>query len=177
MGKKTIRIEAPLDKAQVEKLKAGDEVLLSGTIFTARDQAHKKFVETIKKKGALPFEMRGAVIYYCGPTRTPQGRIIGSCGPTTSSRMDVFTPGLLIKGLTGIIGKGKRSPEVVKALKKHGGVYFLAYAGCGALISRYIKESRIIAYKELGPEAVRRLKVKDLPLIVAVDTRGNSIYG
>jgi fumarate hydratase subunit beta len=171
------KIKTPLDENELKQLKAGDEVLLSGTIFTARDQAHKKLVETIKKKGNLPFEMRGAVIYYCGPTRTPQGRIIGSCGPTTSARMDVFTPVLLTKGLQGIIGKGRRSPEVVKALKKHGGVYFLAYAGCGALISRYIKEARVIAYKELGPEAVRRLAVKDLPLIVAVDARGNSIYG
>ncbi|MDD2702523.1 MAG: FumA C-terminus/TtdB family hydratase beta subunit [Candidatus Omnitrophica bacterium] len=173
----TIKISVPLDTAQIKRLKAGDEVLLSGTIYTARDQAHKKLVEIIRSKKRLPFEMRGAVVYYCGPTRTPRGRVIGSCGPTTASRMDAFTPALLIRGLKGIIGKGRRSLSVVKALKEQGGVYFLAYAGCGALITRYVKKARVIAFKELGPEAVRSLEVEDFPLIVAVDARGNSIYG
>ncbi len=172
-----IRITAPLDRTQIKKLKAGDEVLLSGVVYTARDQAHKKLAEAVKKKNKPPFDLRGAMLYYCGPTRTPAGRIIGSCGPTTSSRMDVFTPLLLTRGVTGIIGKGRRSPEVIKALKARGGVYFLAYAGCGALMTRYIKKARVIAYRELGPEAVRRLEVEDFPLIVAVDARGDSIYG
>ena len=172
-----IRITAPLDRTQIKKLKAGDEVLLSGVVYTARDQANKKLAEAVKKKNKPPFDLRGAMLYYCGPTRTPAGRIIGSCGPTTSSRMDVFTPLLLTRGVTGIIGKGRRSPEVIKALKARGGVYFLAYAGCGALMTRYIKKARVIAYRELGPEAVRRLEVEDFPLIVAVDARGDSIYG
>jgi fumarate hydratase subunit beta len=172
-----INISTPLDRSQIRKLKAGDEVLLSGVIYTARDQAHKKLAAAIRKKEKLPFDLRGAVVYYCGPTRTPRGRVIGSCGPTTSSRMDIFTPGLLSAGLKGIIGKGKRSSEVKNALKKCGGVYFLAYAGCGALISTYVKQARVIACKELGPEAIRRLEVKDFPLIVGIDARGKSIYG
>lgn len=166
------RIKTPLDKIQVKGLKPADEVLLSGVIYTARDQAHKRLTSSKKP----PFDLRGAVIYYCGPTKTPKGKIIGSCGPTTSSRMDAFTPALLKKGLSGMIGKGKRSKEVVAAMKKYKAVYFLAYAGCGALMTRYIKKAATVAYKDLGPEAVMRLEVKDLPLIVGCDAKGKDIY-
>ena len=172
-----IRITTPLQEKEIRKLKAGDEVLLSGTVYTARDQAHKRLTEIISRKQNLPFDIKGTIIYYCGPTKAPKGKIIGSCGPTTSSRMDAFTPVLLSKGLKGIIGKGRRAPEVVKAIKKYGCVYFLAYAGCGALIAQYIKKARIAAYEDLGPEAIYRLEVKDFPLIVVVDSKGNNLYG
>jgi fumarate hydratase subunit beta len=124
----------------------------------------------------LPFDLKGQIIYYCGPTPPPKGKIIGSCGPTTSSRMDDFTPALLEAGLKGMIGKGSRSPRVIRAIKKHRAVYFLAYAGCGALLSKYIKGKKLVAYPELGPEAIYRLEVKDFPLIVAVDSKGRNIY-
>jgi fumarate hydratase subunit beta len=133
-------------------------------------------VEAIKKGKRLPFDLKGEVIYYCGPTNTPKGRIIGSCGPTTSSRMDEFTPLLLKKGLKAMIGKGGRSKEVVKAAKRNGAVYFLAPAGCGALLAKKVKEAKIIAYKELGPEAIRKIKVENFPLIVGIDCRGRDIY-
>ena len=133
------RIKTPLSEAQISKLKAGDEVLLSGEIYTARDQAHRRLVETIKLGDRLPMNLEGAVIYYCGPTKTPRGKIIGSCGPTTSSRMDEFTPALLGEGLKGIIGKGGRSKEVRGCIKKYKAVYFLTYAGCGALLAQYVK--------------------------------------
>ncbi|MCX5696980.1 MAG: FumA C-terminus/TtdB family hydratase beta subunit [Candidatus Omnitrophica bacterium] len=171
------RIVTPLNKGQIKQLNSGDEVLLSGVIYTARDQAHKRLDETIKRGRKLPIDLKGAVIYYCGPTRTPKGKVIGSCGPTTSSRMDAFTPALLKKvGLKAMIGKGARSKDVVRAIKKHKAVYFLAYAGCGALIAGYIKKAKTILYKDLGAEAIHRLEVKDLPLIVAIDSRGRDIY-
>ena len=151
--------------------------MLSGFIYTARDQAHKRFIEAVKRGVRLPFELKGEVIYYCGPTNTPKGKTIGSCGPTTSSRMDKFTPALLKKGLTAMIGKGSRSKEIVKAVKKYGAVYFLAPAGCGALLAGKVRSAKIIAYKDLGPEAVRKLEVKDFPLIVAIDCKGRSVYG
>ncbi|MDO8489362.1 MAG: FumA C-terminus/TtdB family hydratase beta subunit [Candidatus Omnitrophota bacterium] len=157
-------------------LKAGQQICFSGTIYTARDQAHKRMVESIKKGRRLPFELKEAIIYYCGPTRTPKSKIIGSCGPTTSSRMDEFTPLLLAKGLSAMIGKGKRSQEVRGAIKKYKGVYFVTYAGCGALLSKYVKKAKIIAYRDLGPEAILKLEVKDFPLIVAIDANGRSIY-
>lgn len=160
---------------KLNTLKAGQQIFFSGTIYTARDQAHKKMVETIKAGKRLPFELKGAIIYYCGPTQTPKGKIIGSCGPTTSSRMDEFTPLLLAKGLSGMIGKGSRSKEVREAIKKHQGVYFLTYAGCGALLSKYVRSAKTIAYRELGPEAILKLEVKDFPLIVAIDALGRSI--
>ncbi len=172
------KITLPIDKEKITDLKIGDEVLLSGTIYTARDQAHKRLDEAIKKGKKLPIDLKGAVIYYCGPARTPKGKIIGSCGPTTSSRMDAFTPALLKKaGLKAMIGKGARSEDVVRAIKKYKAVYFLAYAGCGALITKYIKKAKVAAYKDLGTEAIHRLEVKDLPLIVAIDYRGKNIYG
>ena len=140
------RIKTPLEKRQISKLRAGEKILLTGVIYTARDQAHKKLVEVIKKKKKLPIDLKGQVIYYCAPTLTPQGKIVGSCGPTTSSRMDGFTPPLLRLGLSGMIGKGRRSAEVVKVIKKYGAIYFLTYAGCGALLSGYVKKKKLIVY-------------------------------
>ena len=170
------RIDIPLRDNQVKSLKAGDEVLLSGIIYTARDQAHKRMVEAIKKGQKLPIDLKGAIIYYCGPTKTPKGKAIGSCGPTTSSRMDEFAPTLLKAGLKGMIGKGGRSKEVVAAIKKYRAMYFLTYAGCGALLSKYVKRARPIAYQDLGPEAIYKLEVKDFPLIVGIDCKGCNIY-
>ena len=158
-------------------LKAGDEILYTGKLYTARDQAHKRLVEEIKRGKKLPHDLRGQIIYYCGPTFTPKGRVIGSCGPTTSSRMDEFTPLLLKAGLKGMLGKGIRSEDVMKAIKKYKAVYFLAYSGCGALLTRYVSKKRLVAYADLGPEAIYELEVKDFPLIVAIDSKGRSIYG
>jgi fumarate hydratase subunit beta len=162
--------------AAVNELKAGDEILFSGIMYTARDQAHKRLVETLKRGKRLPFDLKGAVIYYCGPTRAPKGRVIGACGPTTSSRMDAFAPALLKAGLFGMVGKGERSSDVRRAIKKYKGTYFLAPAGCGALLSRFVISRTLVAYGDLGPEAVYKLKVKDFPLIVAIDSKGRSIY-
>ncbi len=161
---------------KIQNLKAGDTFFLSGIIYTARDQAHKRLVEAIKKGRRLPFDLKGRIIYYCGPTGTPKGKIIGSSGPTTSCRMDEFTPLLLKAGLKGMIGKGRRSKIVRQAIKKYKAVYFLAYAGCGALLSKYIKKVTPVAYKDLGPEAILKFEVKDFPLIVGIDSRGRSIY-
>lgn len=149
----------------------------SGVIYTARDQAHKRLIEAIKKHQRLPFNLKGAVIYYCGPTATPRGKVIGSCGPTTASRMDEFTPALLRAGLKGMIGKGRRAPEVRAAIKKYGGVYFLTYAGCAALLAQYIKSKKLIAYPDLGAEAIYRIEVENFPLIMAIDAKGRDIYG
>ncbi|MDD3988373.1 MAG: FumA C-terminus/TtdB family hydratase beta subunit [Candidatus Omnitrophica bacterium] len=158
-------------------LSAGDNILFSGIIYTARDQAHKRLAQDIGKGKKLPFDIFGSVIYYCGPTRACRGKVIGSCGPTTSSRMDEFTPLLLKKGLKAMIGKGRRSREVVAAIKKHKAVYLLAPAGCGALVSKCVKQAKPIAYPDLGPEQILRLEVENLPLIVAIDRMGRSIYG
>jgi len=162
------KIYTPLTKEVLKNLKAGKQVLLSGYIYTARDQAHKRIVELISKKKRLPLDLRNQIIYYCGPTKTPKGKVIGSCGPTTSSRMDKFTPMLLRAGLKGMIGKGNRSKEVTKVIKKHKAVYFLAPAGCGALLAKKVESVKVVAFSELGPEAIRKLKVIDFPLIVAV---------
>ena len=170
------KISVPLDKKEIDNLKIGEEVLLSGTIYTARDQAHKRMAEAIKKGKRLPVDLKGQIIYYCGPTKTPKGKVIGSCGPTTSSRMDEFTPQLLKLGLKGMIGKGRRSKEVITAIKKYKAVYFLTYAGCGALLSRYVKKAKPVAYQELGPEAIYKLEVEDFPVIVGIDSEGRSIY-
>lgn len=185
------RIFTPLVEKIVRELKIGDRVLLNGIIYTARDRVHQKIVESLKfppkvdspqakkvrsSKPKLPFDLRGAVIYYCGPTPARPGQIIGSAGPTTSSRMDIYTPILLKYGLKGTIGKGKRSKEVVKALKKYKAVYFVAVGGAGALLSKRIKKAEIIAYPELGPEAIYRLEVKDFPVIVANDIYGNDLF-
>ena len=176
LNKKNIKLLTPLDRKMIRSLKAGDEVFLTGVIFTARDQAHKRLAALIRKGKKLPFDLRGEVIYYCGPTKTPRGKVIGSCGPTTASRMDDFTPLLLRAGLKGMIGKGSRSPEVIKAIKKCQAVYFSAYAGCGALLTKYVKKAEPVAYKELGPEAIYKLAVVGFPLIVAIDSKGNNIY-
>ena len=166
------KIYSPLGVEQIQSLKVGDEVLLTGVIYTARDQAHKRLIAAKKS----PLDLKGQVIYYCGPTNTPKGKVIGSCGPTSSSRMDGYTADLLRKGLSAMIGKGRRSKEVVAAIKKHRAVYFLAYAGCGALVSKYVRKVMPVAYRDLGPEAIARLEVKDLPLIVAIDSKGKDIY-
>jgi fumarate hydratase subunit beta len=151
--------------------------LLSGPILTARDQAHWRLAEALKKGARLPASLKGQVIYYCGPTGTPPGRVIGSCGPTTASRMDAFAPLLMKAGLVAMIGKGDRSLEVVEAARRYGAVYFLAYAGCGALISRFVTSKRTVAYRDLGPEAIYALTLRDMPLIVGIDTQGKNIYG
>ena len=170
------KINTPLQNKQIKKLKSGDKVLLSGIIYTARDQAHRILISAIKQKKRLPFDLGGQVIYYCGPNPAPKSRIIGSCGPTTSSRMDEFSPTLLKLGLSAMIGKGRRSTEVIAAIKKYRAVYFLTYAGCGALLSQYVKENKLIAYQDLGPEAIYKLRVKDFPVIVGIDSYGNDIY-
>ena len=170
------KIFFPFKGKNINNLKAGERILFRGIIYTARDQAHKRLAEALKNKKKLPFDLKGSVIYYCGPAKTPKGKIIGSCGPTTSSRMDNFTPILLKSGLKGMIGKGSRSKEVVAAIKKYKAVYFLTYAGCGALLSKFVKKVTPIAYKDLGPEAILKLEVRDFPLIVGVDSRGKSVY-
>lgn len=171
-----IRITTPLTKDALKSLKAGDEVLLSGIILTARDAAHKRLAEMIAKLRHIPLNLKGAVIYYAGPTPARPGRAIGSCGPTTSSRMDEFTPALIGLGLSGMIGKGDRSPEVKKAMKKHGCVYFLATGGIGALLATKVRSARIILFHDLGPEAVHKLEVRDFPLTVGIDSKGKDLY-
>ena len=170
------KINTPLAKEEIKKLKAGQQVLLSGIIYTARDQAHKRLVEAINENKKTPVDLKGQVIYYCGPAPTPKGKVIGSSGPTTSSRMDEFTPALLKKGVLAMIGKGRRSRQVIQAIKKYKAIYFLTYAGCGALLSKYVKKNEPVAYQDLGPEAIYKLEVRDFPLIVGIDTRGNDIY-
>ena len=161
-------------KQKALELRAGDTVLLSGTVYTARDAAHARLCKMIDAGEPLPFALDGAVIYYAGPTPAREGAVIGSCGPTTSSRMDKFTPTLIENGLLGMIGKGKRSPDVVKAMKSRGAVYFCAIGGAGALAAKCIKKAEVIAFDELGCEAVRKLEVEDFPLIVGIDADGNS---
>jgi len=161
---------------KMRNLRAGDKILYTGKLYTARDQAHKRLVDAIKKDKKLPIDLKSAVIYYCGPTNTPKDKVIGSCGPTTSSRMDSFTPLLLKNGLKAMIGKGGRSKDVIAALKKYRAVYFLTYAGCGALLANYVKNKKLICYPDLGPEAIYELTVKDFPLIVGIDSKGRSIY-
>ena len=158
------------------KLKYGDKVLLSGTVFTARDAAHKRIAEMIKEGKTLPFEIKGAVIYYAGPTPTPDNLAIGSCGPTTSCRMDSFTPSLLDMGLTATIGKGERSQSVIDAIVKNKSVYFCALGGAGALAARHITECDVIAFEDLGCESVKKLKFDKFPLIVGIDSSGGSIF-
>jgi fumarate hydratase subunit beta len=170
------RSQLPLSSSNISALKAGDMVLLSGVVYTARDAAHKRLAELIRKGKKLPIPVRGQALYYTGPTPAPKGRAIGSCGPTTSSRMDEFTPILLKAGLKAMIGKGNRSAEVAKAIRKYKAVYFLALAGCGALLSRYVKKAEVIAYKDLGTEAIRRLEIRDFPVIVGVDSKGTNIF-
>ena len=170
------RLTTPLSDEDVTKLKAGDIVYLSGTLYTARDAAHKRLVDLILNGEELPFDLKGAVIYYVGPTPPKPGEPIGSAGPTTSYRMDPYAPILIEHGLKGMIGKGKRNQAVRDACKKHKAVYFGAVGGAAALIAKAIKKAEIIAYPELGPEAVRRIEVEDFPVVVVNDTYGNDLY-
>ena len=171
-----IHITTPLTDEIISNLKSGDEVLISGTIYTARDAAHKKLVDSINSGENLPFDIKNTIIYYVGPSPKKPGDVIGSAGPTTSYRMDAYTPTLLDLGLKGMIGKGSRNKNVVESIKKNHAVYFAAIGGAGALISSTIKSSEVIAYEELGPEAVHKLTVENFPAIVVLDSAGNDLY-
>ena len=170
------RIKVPLDRETAKHLKAGDYVYLTGTIYTARDAAHKRMYEALEQGKSLPIEMEGNVIYYMGPSPAREGRPIGSAGPTTASRMDKYAPSLLDLGLVGMIGKGKRSETVREAIIRNGAVYFAAVGGAGALLAGSIKASEVIAYDDLGTEAIRRLEVEDFPVIVVIDSEGQNLY-
>ena len=170
------RIHAPLLAQELETLRAGDSVLLSGTIYTGRDAAHKRLCAQVEKGESLPFDPRNQVIYYAGPCPAKPGDAIGSCGPTTSYRMDAYAPTLCDLGLIGMIGKGQRSPAVIDAIRRNGGVYFAATGGAGALIAGSVKSAKVIAFEDLGTEAIRELQVEDLPLIVAIDAAGGNLY-
>jgi fumarate hydratase subunit beta len=170
------RVQAPLSAEVAARLRAGDAVAISGTIYVARDAAHKRLVEALERGEALPFDPAGAVIYYMGPAPAKPGQVIGSAGPTTSYRMDPYTPTMLAQGVKGLIGKGSRSAAVKAALREHGAVYFAAVGGAAALIARSIKSSEIIAFPDLGAEAVLRLEVEDFPAIVVNDSVGGDLY-
>ncbi len=170
------RITVPFDKEISQELQAGDYVYLTGGIYTARDAAHKRMQEALDAGKELPFDIKDQVIYYLGPTPAREGKAIGSAGPTTSSRMDKYTPALLELGMAGMIGKGKRSLDVKESLKENKAVYFAAVGGAGALLSKCIKKSEVIAYEDLGTEAIRRLEVENLPVIVVMDSHGNDQY-
>ncbi len=169
-------INVPFDKEIVKTLKSGDMIYLSGIIYTARDAAHQRMDQTIKLKQKLPIEVKNNVIYYMGPSPAREGKIIGSAGPTTASRMDKYTPMLLDMGMVGMIGKGKRSDEVKQSIMKNKAVYFAAIGGAGALLSKCIIESKIVAYGDLGTEAIRKLRVENFPVIVVIDSEGNDLY-
>lgn len=171
-----IQLTAPLADADVAKLRAGQRVLISGVVYTARDAAHKRMVEALERGGDLPFDIRGQVIYYVGPTPTPPGRIIGAAGPTTAGRMDRYTPALLARGLKGMIGKGPRSAEVRAALQQYRAAYFGGIGGAGALLAQRIVAVELVAYEDLGTEAIRRLDVRDFPAIVINDCYGGDAY-
>ena len=172
----TVKITTPLTREAVRELKAGDSCLISGEIYTARDAAHKRLCELVEAGKELPMDVKDSIIYFVGPTPAKPGQAIGSAGPTTSYRMDAYSPTMIQQGLTGMIGKGKRGPEVISAMKEHGAVYFGAIGGCGALLSKCIKKAEIIAYEDLGAEAIRRLEVEDFPAIVIIDSEGNNLY-
>ena len=172
----SISLTTPLSREQARTLKAGDSCLLSGVIYTARDAAHKRLCDLAAQGKELPLDLKDAVIYFVGPTPARPGEAIGSAGPTTSYRMDAYSPTLIALGQTGMIGKGKRGPEVIDAMKTHGAVYFGAIGGCGALLSQCIKKAEIIAYEDLGAEAIRRLEVENFPVVVVIDSQGNNLY-
>lgn len=172
----SISIKTPLTQEMVKTLKAGDSCLISGVIYTARDAAHKRLCELVKEGKELPLDVKNSIIYFVGPTPARPGEAIGSAGPTTSYRMDAYSPTLIELGLTGMIGKGKRGDAVISAMKKHGAVYFGAIGGCGALLAKCIKEAEVIAYDDLGAEAIRRLVVEDFPAVVIIDSEGNNLY-
>ena len=171
-----VYIETPVDKKEINSLQIGDFAFISGTIYTARDAAHKRMQEALEKGETLPLELRKNMIYYMGPSPAREGKVIGSAGPTTASRMDRYTPALLDLGLAGMIGKGKRSAQVIDAMKRNRCVYFAAVGGAGALLSKCIKKSEIVAYEDLGTEAIRKLYVEDFPVIVAIDSEGRDLY-
>lgn len=171
-----IRLKTPLSDEDVRRLKIGDRVLINGVIYTGRDAAHKRLSDLLKEGKELPFDIRGQIIYYVGPTPARPGQVFGSAGPTTSYRMDAYAPALIEKGLKGMIGKGMRSDAVKEAMKKHQAVYFAATGGAGALLAKKVKKAEVVAYEDLGPEAIRRLEVEDLPVIVINDVRGNDLY-
>lgn len=172
----TTKITTPLSKTAIQQLRAGDEVLINGVVYTARDMAHRRLCELIDAGKELPIELAGAVIYFVGPTPARPGAVIGSAGPTTSSRMDAFSPILIANGLAGMIGKGYRGSEVRNAMKKYSAVHFAALGGAGALLSKHIVSAEVAAYEDLGTEAIRKLEVVDFPAIVAYDSNGNSVY-
>lgn len=171
-----IKLKTPLTEQDLERLKIGDKVLLTGVIYTARDAAHKRLFDLIQAGKDLPLDIRGQVIYYVGPAPAKPGKPIGSAGPTTSYRMDAYAPKLMELGLKGMIGKGNRSPEVVGAMRKFKSVYFGATGGAGALLARSIRKADTVAYEDLGPEAIQRLEVEDFPVVVINDTKGNDLY-
>jgi fumarate hydratase subunit beta len=173
---KTVDLTPPVSKEEIETLAIGDKVLISGALYTARDTAHKRLVALLDEGKPLPFDISGQIIYYVGPTPAPPGRPIGAAGPTTSYRMDAYAPRLLEVGLRGMIGKGPRSPEVIDAMRQWGSVYLGATGGAGALLSQAIKKAEIVAFEELGPEALRRLEVENFPVIVINDAHGNDLY-
>lgn len=169
-------INTPIDDKIVSELKAGDYVYLTGTVYTARDAAHKRLYEALQRGEDIPLELQNNIIYYLGPSPAREGQVIGSAGPTTSIRMDKYTPLLLEKGLKGMIGKGKRSDEVIESMHKNHAVYFAAIGGAGALLSKCIKKSEVIAYEDLGTEAIRKLEVENLPIIVVIDDEKTNLY-
>jgi fumarate hydratase subunit beta len=171
-----IWLKPPLTDKDVEKLKIGDRVLVNGIIYTGRDAAHKRLIILLKEGKDLPFDIRGQIIYYVGPTPAKPGQAFGSAGPTTSYRMDAYSPTLMERGLKGMIGKGMRSDAVKEAMKKYKAVYFAATGGAGALLAKRVKNAEVVAYEDLGPEAIRKLEVEDLPVIVVNDIRGNDLY-
>ena len=171
-----IRITAPLTRDAARALRAGDSCLISGKIYTARDAAHKRLCELVEAGAELPIDLTDSVIYFVGPTPEKPGQAIGSAGPTTSYRMDAYSPTLIALGHAGMIGKGKRGSEVIDAMKEHGAVYFGAIGGCGALLSKCIKSSTVVAYEDLGAEAIRLLEVEDFPVVVVIDSEGNNLY-
>ena len=171
-----ISIHTPLTPQQARQLRAGDSCLISGVIYTARDAAHKRLCECLQQGKPLPFDVRNSIIYFLGPTPARPGEAIGSAGPTTSYRMDPYSPQLIASGQTGMIGKGKRGAGVVSAMKQYGAVYFGAIGGCGALLSRCIKKAEIVAYHDLGAEAIHRLEVENFPVTVVIDSEGNDLY-
>jgi len=172
----TIGITTPLRKTDVKLLKCGQSVLLTGEIYTARDAAHARLIDAIENGEDLPFDLRDNVIYYVGPTPSMPGKVIGSAGPTTSGRMDVYTPKLISMGMTAMIGKGVRSLDVISAMKEHTAVYFGALGGAGALLAKCVESSEIVAYEDLGAEAIRKLKITKMPLTVVIDSEGNNLY-
>jgi len=171
-----IRLTPPLSDKDVEKLRIGDRILINGIIYTGRDAAHKRLFDLLREGKTMPFDIKGQIIYYVGPTPAKLGQVLGSAGPTTSYRMDAYSPALIERGLKGMIGKGVRSDSVKEAMKKYKAVYFAATGGGGALLAKRVKKAEIVAYEDLGPEAIRRLVVEDLPVIVVNDVKGNDLY-